>query len=49
MRRVVTVLDRYGHVLPGPENAVTDALDAMAQRAAVASGGSVVPLSRGDS
>lgn len=27
---VVTVLDRYGHLLPGHEGAVTDALDAMA-------------------
>lgn len=28
---VVTVLDRYGHLLPGAEDRVTDALDAMAQ------------------
>jgi hypothetical protein len=28
---VVTVLDRYGHLLPGVEDRVTDALDAMAE------------------
>ncbi len=27
---VVTVLDRYGHLLPGSEDRVNDALDAMA-------------------
>jgi hypothetical protein len=27
---VVTVLDRYGHLLPGHEDKVNDALDAMA-------------------
>jgi integrase len=27
---VVTVLDRYGHLLPGSEDKVNDALDAMA-------------------
>jgi integrase len=27
---VVTVLDRYGHLLPGTEERVTDALDEMA-------------------
>lgn len=26
---VATVLDRYGHLLPGQEDRVTDALDAM--------------------
>lgn len=31
---VVTVLDRYGHLLPGSEDRVTDALDAMADEAA---------------
>lgn len=30
---VVTVLDRYGHLLPGHEDAVNDALDAMAHGA----------------
>jgi hypothetical protein len=30
---VVTVLDRYGHLLPGHEDKVNDALDAMAQAA----------------
>jgi integrase len=43
---VTTVLDRYGHLLPGSEDAVTDALDAMGQRAASADGGSVVALQR---
>jgi hypothetical protein len=28
---VVTVLDRYGHLLPGAEDRVTDALDEMAR------------------
>jgi len=32
---VVTVLDRYGHLLPGSEDRVTDALDALARTAAV--------------
>ena len=31
---VVTVLDRYGHLLPKPTDDVTDALDAMARTAA---------------
>ena len=31
---VVTVLDRYGHLLPGSEDRVTDALDALARTAA---------------
>ena len=30
----VTVLDRYGHLLPGQGERVTDALDAMAREAA---------------
>jgi len=30
---VVTVLDRYGHLLPGSEDKVNDALDAMASQA----------------
>jgi len=30
---VVTVLDRYGHLLPGSEEKVTDALDALAEAA----------------
>jgi integrase len=30
---VVTVLDRYGHLLPGLQDSVTDALDAIARRA----------------
>jgi len=32
---VVTVLDRYGHLLPGEEDRVTDALDLMALAAEV--------------
>jgi integrase len=32
---VVTVLDRYGHLLPGTEDRVTDALDALARSATV--------------
>ena len=32
---VVTVLDRYGHLLPGSEDRVTDALDGLARTAAV--------------
>jgi hypothetical protein len=31
---VVTVLDRYGHLLPGFEDRVNDALDAMASNVA---------------
>ncbi len=31
---VSVVLDRYGHLLPGAEERVTDALDAMARAAA---------------
>lgn len=31
---VVTVLDRYGHLLPGTQERVTDALDALARGAA---------------
>src|SRR5262245_42459963 len=30
---VVTVLDRYGHLLPGSEERVTDALDGLAEAA----------------
>jgi hypothetical protein len=30
---VVTVLDRYGHLLPGTEEKGTDALDALAEAA----------------
>lgn len=33
---VVTVLDRYGHLLPGHEDKVNDALDAMADAASPA-------------
>ncbi len=31
---MVTVLDRYGHLLPKDEDTVTDALDAMARAGA---------------
>jgi hypothetical protein len=30
---MATVLDRYGHLLPGSEDRVNDALDAMAEAA----------------
>jgi integrase len=43
---VVTVLDRYGHLLPGSEERVTDALEAMAQAAKAAPNASVVALAR---
>jgi hypothetical protein len=42
---VVTVLDRYGHLLPGSEDRVNDALDAMIASTAMAGGG-IVPLRR---
>lgn len=38
---VVTVLDRYGHLLPGHEDKVNDALDAMAEAASPAPSGTV--------
>ena len=38
---VVTVLDRYGHLLPGHEDKVNDALDAMADAVIPATSGSV--------
>jgi hypothetical protein len=41
---VVTVLERYGHLLPGSEERVTDALEAMAQAASALPGASVVTL-----
>lgn len=40
---VVTVLDRYGHLLPNHEDAVTDALDVMAE-AAIVQTGVVTPI-----
>lgn len=43
---VVTVLDRYGHLLPGTEERVTDALEAMARGARPAPDASVVTLQR---
>lgn len=41
---VVTVLDRYGHLLPGSDDRVTDALDALARTAAVPPTAPVHPL-----
>ncbi|SRR5581483_2910762 len=41
---VVTVLDRYGHLLPGSEDRVTDALDAMARSVTPGEAPSVVML-----
>lgn len=41
---VVTVLDRYGHRLPGTEDKVTDALDAMGRGASAAPAGNVRAL-----
>ncbi len=43
---MVTVLDRYGHLLPGFEERVTDALEAMARAASALPGASVVTLDR---
>jgi integrase len=45
---VVTVLDRYGHLLPGTEERVTDALDALHEEALAATGttGVVIPILR---
>ncbi len=40
---VVTVLDRYGHLLPSHEDAVTDALDVMAS-SAIGQNAGVIPL-----
>ena len=39
-------LDRYGHLLPGSEERVTDALEAMAQAAKATPSASVVALDR---
>jgi integrase len=44
---VVTVLDRYGHLLPGSEDRVNSALDALAEDAATRSDATVVRLGRG--
>jgi hypothetical protein len=44
---VTTVLDRYGHLLPGGEERVTDALDTMARKAASSgSDARVAPMRR---
>jgi hypothetical protein len=40
----VTVLDRYGHLLPGTEERVTDALDDLAATAEIAETAPVVEL-----
>lgn len=41
---VVTVLDRYGHLLPGSEDRVNDALDALADTARPAQDAHVVAV-----
>jgi integrase len=41
---VSTVLDRYGHLLPGHEDKVNDALDVMAEQAHAVTPGRVVNL-----
>jgi integrase len=43
---VVTVLDRYGHLLPGSEDRVNDALDALAATAIPAPDAEVIALPR---
>jgi integrase len=43
---VVTVLDRYGHLLPGSEDKVNSALDAIAEQAISTPTAEVVPLAR---
>ena len=43
---VVTVLDRYGHLLPGSEDRVNDALDVIADAAIPTPTAPVVPLAR---
>jgi hypothetical protein len=42
--RVVTVLDRYGHLLPGSEDRVNDAHDVLAAKATPAPDASVIAL-----
>jgi hypothetical protein len=42
----VTVLDRYGHLLPGSEDKVNAALDAIAEAAVEARNAPVVQLPR---
>jgi hypothetical protein len=44
--RSVTVLDRYGYLLPGSEDKVNDALDALANAATATPTAPVVPLAR---
>lgn len=41
---MVTVLDRYGHLFPGAEARVNDALDALASKAGLTSEAAIVPL-----
>jgi hypothetical protein len=43
---VVTVLDRYGHLLPGSEDRVNDALDRLAATARPTPDAEVVSLAR---
>jgi hypothetical protein len=40
------VLDRYGHLLPGSEDKVTDALETLMRTAVAKPDADVVPLSR---
>jgi integrase len=44
---VVTVLDRYGHLLPGSEDRVNDALDALASASSAQAEAPIVAMSRG--
>lgn len=41
---VATVLDRYGHLLPGQEDRVTDALEAMFRSTSLAPSAKIMPL-----
>ena len=44
---VVTVLDRYGHLLPGSQEAVTDALDVMFEAVRKPPAGKLIELKKG--
>lgn len=46
---VVTVLDRYGHLLPGSEERVNDALDALADEVEESTTAQVLPLHKASS
>jgi hypothetical protein len=45
---VVTVLDRYGHLLPGSEDRVNDALDMLAEGAERVVEAKVISLKRAE-